>query len=86
MQERLSRFLTDRLAMLAAISHDLRTPITVARLRAEMVEDNGVREAHRLARCRWGSFFDQHSHTRPYTPKTNGKAERFIQTALREWA
>ena len=23
---------------------------------------------------------------RPYTPKTNGKAERFIQTALREWA
>jgi transposase InsO family protein len=26
------------------------------------------------------------SGTRPYTPKTNGKAERFIQTALREWA
>jgi transposase InsO family protein len=24
--------------------------------------------------------------TRPYTPKTNGKAERFIQTSLREWA
>jgi hypothetical protein len=24
--------------------------------------------------------------TRPYTPKTSGKAERFIQTALREWA
>ncbi len=24
--------------------------------------------------------------TRPYTPHTNGKAERFIQTALREWA
>lgn len=24
--------------------------------------------------------------TRPYTPKTNGKTERFIQTALREWA
>ncbi len=23
--------------------------------------------------------------TRPYTPRTNGKAERFIQTALREW-
>jgi transposase InsO family protein len=24
--------------------------------------------------------------TKPYTPKTNGKAERFIQTALRKWA
>jgi transposase InsO family protein len=24
--------------------------------------------------------------TRPYTPRTNGKAERFIQTALRQWA
>jgi transposase InsO family protein len=24
--------------------------------------------------------------TRPYTPRTNGKAERFIQTALRVWA
>ena len=28
----------------------------------------------------------KHKRTRPYTPKTNGKAERFIQTALREWA
>lgn len=28
----------------------------------------------------------QHSFTRPYRPQTNGKAERFIQTALREWA
>ena len=27
-----------------------------------------------------------HIRTRHYTPKTNGKAERFIQTALREWA
>jgi transposase InsO family protein len=27
-----------------------------------------------------------HARTRPYTPRTNGKAERFIQTALREWA
>ncbi|MDA3914880.1 IS481 family transposase [Oleiagrimonas sp.] len=27
-----------------------------------------------------------HKRTRPYTPRTNGKAERFIQTALREWA
>lgn len=28
----------------------------------------------------------RHVRTKPYTPKTNGKAERFIQTALREWA
>ncbi len=28
----------------------------------------------------------KHHFTRPYTPRTNGKAERFIQTALREWA
>ena len=28
----------------------------------------------------------QHRHTKPYRPQTNGKAERFIQTALREWA
>jgi transposase InsO family protein len=28
----------------------------------------------------------RHIRTKPYTPKTNGKAERFIQTVLREWA
>jgi len=28
----------------------------------------------------------RHIRTRPYTPRTNGKAERFIQTMLREWA
>jgi len=28
----------------------------------------------------------KHRFTRPYTPRTNGKAERFIQSALREWA
>ena len=28
----------------------------------------------------------RHRFTRPYTPRTNGKAERFIQTAIREWA
>jgi transposase InsO family protein len=28
----------------------------------------------------------RHLRTKPYTPRTNGKAERFIQTSLREWA
>jgi transposase InsO family protein len=28
----------------------------------------------------------RHRFTRPYRPQTNGKAERFIQTLLREWA
>jgi len=45
MQQRLSRFVSDRLAMLAAISHDLRTPITAARIRAEMIDDGEVKDA-----------------------------------------
>ncbi len=44
MQERLERFVRDRTQMLAAISHDLRSPITVLRLRAEMIEDVEIRE------------------------------------------
>lgn len=44
MTERLRRFLTSRTAMLAAISHDLRTPITSLRLRAEFVEDEENRD------------------------------------------
>ncbi len=27
----------------------------------------------------------KHLRTKPYTPRTNGKAERFVQTSLREW-
>jgi len=45
MQDRLKRFVDDRTSMLAAISHDLRTPITSLRLRAEMVEDAEARDA-----------------------------------------
>ncbi|HWL50978.1 MAG TPA: ATP-binding protein [Chthoniobacteraceae bacterium] len=44
MQTRLHRFMEDRTRMLAAIGHDLRTPITSLRLRAEFVEDAEVRE------------------------------------------
>ena len=39
MQDRIRRFVDDRLRMVAAISHDLRTPITRVRLRAEFIED-----------------------------------------------
>jgi signal transduction histidine kinase len=43
MRGRLQRFVQDRTRMLAAISHDLRTPITTLRLRAEFVEDEETR-------------------------------------------
>lgn len=43
MHQRLQRFVQDRTRMLAAISHDLRTPITSLRLRAEFVEDDEIR-------------------------------------------
>lgn len=44
MQERLTRFVRDRTAMLAAINHDLRTPLTSLRLRAEFIEDAALRD------------------------------------------
>ncbi len=43
MQRRLQAFVKDRTQMLAAISHDLRTPITRLRLRAEFIEDEEQR-------------------------------------------
>ena len=43
MHDRLDRYMRDRMAMLAAISHDLRTPITSLRLQAELVEDGDSR-------------------------------------------
>ncbi len=48
--------------------------------------DNG--SAYRSSRWRQACAAHQlrHLRTRPYTPRTNGKAERFIQTLLREWA
>jgi len=44
MQARLTTFIHDRAKMLAALGHDLRTPITSLKLRAEFIEDDEVRE------------------------------------------
>ena len=43
MRERITALIDDRTKMLAAISHDLRTPITRMRLRSEFIEDDGHR-------------------------------------------
>ncbi|MGI9437348.1 MAG: ATP-binding protein [Geminicoccaceae bacterium] len=43
MHDRIKRFVQDRTRMLAAMSHDLRTPITTLRLRAEFIEDDETR-------------------------------------------
>ncbi|SBS35828.1 Osmolarity sensor protein EnvZ [Marinomonas aquimarina] len=45
MQARIQRYLNDREKLFAAISHDLKTPITRLRLRAEMLDEEDVREA-----------------------------------------
>jgi transposase InsO family protein len=66
----------------AALAYYARLGITVCRL----LTDNGPcyqsLPFRRLVQLRGL----RHHRTRPYTPRTNGKAERFIQTALREWA
>ncbi len=43
MQDRLTRFVSDRTQMLAALAHDLRSPLTALRVRAEMVDDEDTR-------------------------------------------
>ena len=56
-------------------------------IRVERVmTDNGSGYVSRLFRKACRMLRLRHLRTRPYTPKTNGKAERFIQTLLREWA
>ena len=48
--------------------------------------DNGSCYRSRAMHAAIATLGLQQRFTRPYTPKTNGKAERFIQTSLREWA
>ncbi|HUJ30517.1 MAG TPA: IS481 family transposase [Candidatus Acidoferrum sp.] len=51
-----------------------------------VLTDNGPCYQSRAFRALCQHRGVKHIRTRPYTPRTNGKAERFIQTALREWA
>jgi len=55
------------------------------RIQAVMTDNGSAYKSKRFAKLlrRLGI---KHKRTRPYTPRTNGKAERFIQTLLREWA
>lgn len=56
--------------------------VTVDRV---MTDNGSCYKSHAFAQaCRELGL--RHVRTKPYTPRTNGKAERFIQTALREWA
>jgi transposase InsO family protein len=51
-----------------------------------VMTDNGSCYRSRSFRSACAKLGLKHIRTKPYTPKTNGKAERFIQTSLREWA
>lgn len=69
-------------ALQAAVAYYQSLGVTVTRV----MTDNGscYKAKTFAAACKALSL--KHIRTKPYTPKTNGKAERFIQTALREWA
>jgi len=51
-----------------------------------LLTDNGSSYRSQQFRQACQKMQIRHQRTRPYTPRTNGNAERFIQTALREWA
>ena len=51
-----------------------------------VMTDNGNCYRSKIFRQACARHGLRHLRTRPYTPRTNGKAERFIQTSLREWA
>ena len=55
------------------------------RLERVMTDNGPAYYSHRF-RERCTRLRVRHLRTRPYRPQTNGKAERFIQTLLREWA
>jgi transposase InsO family protein len=67
---------------LMARAHYARFGFSIRRV----LTDNGSCYKHGVFRRILHQQHVQHRFTRPYTPRTNGKAERFIPTALREWA
>jgi transposase InsO family protein len=66
----------------AALAYYAGLGVTVTRV----MTDNGSCYRSRDFRAACKALGLKHIRTRPYTPRTNGKAERFIQTSLREWA
>jgi len=66
----------------AAVAFYAQRGIRIRRL----LTDNGSCYRSRQFRLACAQLGIRHRFTRPSTPRTNGKAERFIQTALREWA
>lgn len=69
-------------ALLAAVRYYAGYGIAIRRV---MTDNGACYKSKRFGQlCRRLGM--KHIRTRPYTPRTNGKAERFIQTALREWA
>jgi len=69
-------------ALRAAVAFYRRLGITVERV----MTDNGSCYRAFAFRDACKALGLRHIRTRPYTPRTNGKAERFIKTALAEWA
>ena len=66
----------------AAVADYARLGVRIARV----MTDNGSCYRSKVFRTACAQLGLRQIFTRPYTPRTNGKAERFIQTALREWA
>lgn len=66
----------------SAVAWSASMGITVARV----MTDNGSCYKSHAFKAACAELGIRHIRTKPYTPQTNGKAERFIQTALREWA
>ncbi len=66
----------------ATVAYYKQLGVTVTRV----MTDNGSCYRSKAFRRACAKLNIKHIRTKPYTPQTNGKAERFIQTTIREWA